>query len=450
MFSGAGPPGTGIRNIQTSRNDARHVAKGICVSNAAASTGAHDAPSSTGRLSKSDLRILVPVWVTVFSGMLWISAVRPFASDIAAALHTSVSMVGQVATLAMLAMAVAGLFSGPVADHIGHRRSLVSGLVLLGLAAGLLSASVHISMLLAAGLVGGIGISMTYGVALGVVATTFQGDERRKALGLSQGFASTATIVCAPVLTLIATWAVWRGSHLFLMFTILAAAVVVYTVLPCDARKLREPVSPRVVLRAYAPLWQNRSTLRLFLASGVRGILSLGVAVYIGAFYVDRYGMSLREVGYASAIEGLGLVAGSVAGGTLATRFRLRPLFAGAMLLVGAGWFTVYTMQPPVLAAVGTVVCITFLIGVTMTVLTSLIAEESPCGPATTMVLNISAIGFGASIGAGYSGLLIEMGGYTTIGFGIIPFAVASALLVWWPVAATRAARPRLFGQTGD
>jgi MFS transporter, DHA1 family, multidrug resistance protein len=429
--------------MSTWRNEAHHKSKEIDVREV-------PAQSANATLTRKDMTILVPVWVTVFAGMFWISSVRPFASDIASALGTSVSMVGQVATLTMLAMAIAGLFSGPVADHIGHRRSMVGGLILMAVAAGMLSASVHIAMLLTAGLVGGIGISMTYGVAMGVVATTFQGDQRRKALGMTQGFASTATIVCAPILTLIATLAVWRGSHLFMMLAIFAAAAIVYNTMPCDARKLREPVSPRVVLRAYAPLWQSRPTLRLFLASGTRGILSMGAAIYIGAFYVDRYGMSLSEVGIASAIEGLGLVAGSVAGGTLASRFRLRPLFAAAMCLIGAGWFAVYALQPPVLAAVATVVGITFLIGVTMTVLTSLIAEESPCGPATTMVLNISAIGFGAAIGAAYGGILIGAGGYAAFGIGTIPFAIVSSLLVWRPASAPFFARPRLTGQHGD
>ena len=400
------------------------------------------APSA--RLTRSDLQILVPIWATVFSGMFWISSIRPFTGEIATALDSSVSMVGQTATLAMLAMAVAGLFSGPVADHIGHRRSLVIGLSLLAFAAGVLSMSMHISMLLLAGLIGGIGISMTYGVALGTVATHFQGDERRKALGIAQGFGSSATIVCAPVLSTIAAWSVWRGSHLFMVLIILLAVGLVIKFLPRDSVAPSEPVSPRLVIRAYQPLWSNRSTVRLFIAAGVRGILALGTSVYIAAYYVDRYGMSIREVGLASAIEGLGLVAGSVIGGTYLSRYRLRPLFAAGMFTIGFGWLTVYSVHPPVFIAVGLVIGITFLIGVTMTVLTTMIAEESPCGPATTMVLNISVIGFGASMGAAYGGALIWIGGYALLGIGVVPFSVVSALLVWQPTPIQRLLWPRL------
>jgi predicted MFS family arabinose efflux permease len=399
-------------------------------------------PAEISPATRLDIRTLAPLWATVFAGMFWITAIRPFTSEIAAALDTSVSIVGQMTTLTMLAIAVAGLFSGPVADHIGHRRSLLIGLGLMAGAAAILALSINVFMLLTAGLVGGIGVSMTYGVALGVVANRFQGDERRRSLGITHAFGSSATILSAPILTVIAAWTVWRGSHLFLMITIVLACLLVFRWLPEGSANSKEPLSPLVILRAYRPLWHTRSSLTLFAASAARGVLSIGVAAYIGAFYIDRYGLSIREVGFVSMIEGMGLVAGSVIGGSYLNRFSQRPLFAGAMGLVGIGWLTVYTVQPPLILAVSTVVTTTVLIGITMTLLTSLIAEESPCGAATTMVLNISVIGFGGALGAGYGGLLVGLGGYAALGPGILPFAIASALLVWTPRASGMSVAP--------
>jgi MFS transporter, DHA1 family, multidrug resistance protein len=407
------------------------------------------APADNQPLATFDIRTLVPLWATVFAGMFWITAVRPFTSDIAAALNTSVSVVGQMTTLTMLAIAVAGLFSGPVADHIGHRRSLIFGLGLMAIAAATLALSVNIAMLLAAGLAGGIGVSMTYGVALGVVATRFQGDERRKSLGITHAFGSSATILSAPILTLIAAWTVWRGSHLFLMLTIVVAAMLVVRLLPDERTRDKGALSPLVILKAYRPLWHTRSSLTLFAASAARGVLSIGIAAYIGAYYIDRYGMSLREVGFVSMIEGMGLVAGSIIGGSYLNRFSQRPLFAGAMGTIGIGWLSVYAVHPPVVMAVAFVVAITLLIGVTMTILTNLIAEESPCGAATTMVLNISVIGFGGALGAGYGGLLIGLGGYTALGIGTLPFAFISALLVWKPARSASRSAPVLHSPAG-
>jgi predicted MFS family arabinose efflux permease len=413
------------------RRAINHQSKETSVSTIKAESDTTSADNLPG--TSLDIQTLAPLWATVFAGMFWITAVRPFTSDIAAALNTSVSIVGQMTTLTMLAIAVAGLFSGPVADHIGHRRSLIFGLGLMAVAAATLALSVNVFMLLAAGLVGGIGVSMTYGVALGVVATRFQGDERRKSLGITHAFGSSATILSAPVLTVIAAWTVWRGSHLFLMLTIVMAMLLVVRLLPEGTTNDKGPLSPLVILKAYRPLWHTRSSLTLFAASAARGVLSIGVAAYIGAYYIDRYGMSIREVGFVSMIEGMGLVAGSIIGGSYLNRFSQRPLFAAAIAMIGTGWLTVYAVHPPVVMAVATVVTITVLIGMTMTILTSLIAEESPCGAATTMVLNISVIGFGGALGAGYGGLLVGLGGYTALGIGTLPFAFVSALLVWNP-----------------
>ena len=380
-----------------------------------------------------DIKGLAPIWATVFSGMFWITAVRPFASEIASALGTSVAVVGQFTALSMLTMAFAGLFSGPIADHIGHRRSLVIGLGLLAVAAATLALSINIVMLLLAGITGGLGGSMTYGVALGIVANRYTGYERRKALGSTQAFASTATILSPLLLTAIAAWTVWRGAHLFLMLVIFVAMALVVRLLPRSGNTSTAPLSPTVILKAYRPLWNSRPAMTLYVASAIRAMLTMGVTAYIGAYYVDHYGMSLREVGLASMVEGIGLVAGSFIGGSYLNGFSQRPLFAGATLAIGLSWLLTFVVAPPALVTIVIVVTATMLIGMTMTMLTSLIAEESPCGAATTMVLNISAIGLGAAVGAAYGGLVISLGGYTALGVGALPFAMVSAFLVWRP-----------------
>jgi MFS transporter, DHA1 family, multidrug resistance protein len=380
-----------------------------------------------------DLRVLAPIWATVFVGMFWISSVRPFARQLADDLQTSVSLVGQLTTFAMLSIAVAGLFAGPVADHIGHKRSLIAGLALLALSSTMMAASIHVVMLLIAGLIGGTGISMTYGVALGVVAKRLSGDARSKALGITHAFGSSATIVSAPLLTIVASFTLWRGSFVFLLLSIVAATVLVMRLLPDTCVRSGEPLSPMVVLRAYRPLWDSPPAMALFGASATRGIFSVGIVAYLGAFYADRYGMSVREIGAASILEGGALVLGSLIAGAYAQRLDQRRFFAAAMVLIGLAWMTIFALKIPVLIAIGTVVGITFLIGATLTILTNLLADGTPCGAATTMVLNISVIGFGAAFGAAFGGLLIGVGGYAALGFGALPFAFAAALLVWRP-----------------
>jgi len=71
--------------------------------------------------------------------------------------------------------------------------------------------------------------------------------------------------------------------------------------------------------------------------------------------------------------------------------------------------------------------------GVCSVGIVSLLASESPAGAATTMVLNGSILNLGSAGGATFCGLLIALGGYRVLAFGLPVFALAAALLAWWP-----------------
>ena len=63
-----------------------------------------------------------------FLGALTSVALGPFLPVIARDLRTSVPLLGQTATAALLSAAVLGLIVGPLADRYGHRRLLLAGL----------------------------------------------------------------------------------------------------------------------------------------------------------------------------------------------------------------------------------------------------------------------------------------------------------------------------------
>jgi predicted MFS family arabinose efflux permease len=63
----------------------------------------------------------------------------------------------------------------------------------------------------------------------------------------------------------------------------------------------------------------------------------------------------------------------------------------------------------------------------------ALLADESPAGAGTTMVLNGSVLNLGTAGGAVLGGALIAFGGYVALGLGLPLFALAAAALAWWP-----------------
>lgn len=386
--------------------------------------------TSTERI---DIRLLAPLWATAFVGMLWLFAARPFVRRLADDLGTSVSLIGLMTTAAMITIALAGLFSGPVADHIGHRRSIIIGLLVMSGSAVAIAASLSVVMLLGAALVGGVGFSMLYGVALGVVSKRSEGEAQRRALGYTQAIANVGSMMSAPILTLVAAVALWRGSFLVVAVTIAGVALLVYRILPCDRNHDASPISVRLILRAYRPLLTHHAVVALFGASALRGLIIFGVPAYLAAYYEDHFGLSLQAIGIATMVEGIGLVAGTAAGGRFFNGIDQRLLFAAGMVGIGIGWMAIYALGLPVLFCIALAPVMAFLTGMTSTTMAGLLAQETPCGSATTMTLNVSLIATGAAFGAAIGGGILSVGGYPSLGLGVLPFALIAAGLVWRP-----------------
>ena len=401
-------------------------------------------PASEGAGAK--IRLLVPIFSTVIVGMLWWVGARPFVSHMAADLGVSVPLVGQVLTLGALMVAIAGLFTGPVSDHYGHRNSIVVGLQLLAISAITMAIAPNLIIMAIGGLIGGLGMALTYGVAFAVVSTHFNGDARRQAVGMTQAMASIAVLAGPPALVGVAVLTAWRGSFLVMASAMLIAGLVAWRFLPADPAPVGRCASPRRILRNYIPLLETPAVRMLYIISVLRSFTIGGLAVYLGAFYFDVVGLSSREVAIAFMLDGTGMALGSLAGGGRLGGFNPRHTFAVGAGLIGLGALTIYTVQPAAVVIVALAMAISFVAGVTFTSLTSLLAQESPVAAATTMVLNISMIAAGAALGSAFGGVLIGIAGYPAVGLAAIATSLLAAVLVY----RTGAERNDLAASTGQ
>lgn len=388
-------------------------------------------PLSVSKDAESRIRRLAPVFSTVIAGMLWWIGIRPFVSHMAADIGVSVPLVGQVLTLGALMIALAGLFTGPVSDHYGHRRSIIVGLLLLATSAMLMAAAPNLAVMAVGGLVGGLGMALTYGVAFAVVSTHFEGDARRQAVGMTQAVASIAVLAGPAALVGIAALTVWRGAFVVMALVILVAALAATKLLPVDPIPVGRCAAPRRILANYRPLLRAPRVRILYIVSMLRSFTIGGLAVYLGAFYFDIVGLSARDVAIAFMLDGTGMALGSLAGGGRLGSFNPRHTFSVGAVLIGLGALVIYAVQPGAFATVALATAISFVAGVTFTSLTSLLAQESPVAAATTMVLNISMIAAGAALGSAVGGLLIGVAGYPAIGLAAVITSVVAATLVY-------------------
>ncbi len=381
-----------------------------------------------------DTSVLVPVCLTLFMAGLWGQAFAPLIPEIADDLGVSVALVGQVSTVSLAMIGLGSIVAGPLADHFGHRRTIAVGLAGGSLAAALSGIAPGYLALLLAGFVGGLSFSLVHGVSFGTVVSSFEGSQRRRALGITQAVVTSAGIIGAPIVTTIASQVGWRGTFGFMAVVLFIAVLVVSRLLPAGRTRRSERLSLQHVLAAYPPVLRDGEVRRLYIAAVLRAIGFGGPMIFISAFLIDEYGFTLQEVGFALMATGAGIFLGNLAGGgSWLSGFNLRHAYALSTASLGFGWLAVLTLDIPAIAVVAGIVLIFFVAGISYISRLELLAGASRGGSATTMGLNTAVLGLGNAAGTAIAGLLLALGGYTLLAIALPFFSTASALTVWQP-----------------
>jgi predicted MFS family arabinose efflux permease len=397
----------------------------------------HERPVQTGTMMSEQGRfaLLHPVQavlcLSAFFATLNFMAPTPFYPQIAADLRTTVPLVGQIVTLMTFVSAGLGLVVGPLADRYGFRWPLVVGLLTIAIFLLGTGLAHTYPVLLAVGIVSGLGDALVYSLPFAIAATYFQGDAQRRAIGWTIGALTTAPMIGIPLLTALAAVSSWRVALATAGVAAIGVAWLVAAVLPVDRRRPTMPLHVRAWLGAYAPLLHHPASLRFLAVSALRGMWWIGLMTYLGAFLQTALGLSKRGAGLVYALGGGVYTLGSVVAGRVAT---ISPrVLATVSSLVAAMLVGPMLMSPPLWAVVLLFLLISMAAGVCTVGIVSMLASESPAGAATTMVLNGSVLNLGAAGGASLCGILIALSGYSALAIGLPIFALTAAVLAWWP-----------------
>src|SRR5262245_25027376 len=253
----------------------------VAVPTTEAALPAHPVPA---RMRATDWRLQAVLCLSTFLAALNFFAPTPFYPQMAHDLQTTVPLVGQVVTLMALLSAGLGLVVGPLADRYGFRWPLVVGL--LAIAVGLLGTALAPAypVLLAVGIVSGLGDALVYSLPFAIAATHYQGAAQRRTIGWTIGSLTTAPMIGVPLLTALAAVSGWRVALAAAGLAAIGVAWLVAAVLPVDGQRPATPLHVRAWLRAYAPLLQHPSSLRFLAVSALRGVWWVGLLAYLGAF----------------------------------------------------------------------------------------------------------------------------------------------------------------------
>jgi MFS transporter, DHA1 family, inner membrane transport protein len=399
------------------------------VPESAAVLSTHPAPI---RSAVAPGRVQILLCLSAFLAALNFFAPTPFYPQMAHDLQTTVPLLGQVVTLMALISAGLGLLAGPLADRYGYRWPLVIGL--LAIAVGLLGTGLAPTypVLLGLGVVMGFGDALAYSLPFAIAATYFSGLAQRRAIAWTIGALSTAPIIGVPLLTVVGGLTSWRVALAAAGVAALGVAWFVAAVLPADRLHPASRLRVRELLAAYSPLLHHPPSLRFLAVSGLRGMWWVGLLTYMGAFLVTVVGFSPQHVGLVYALAGGAYTAGSITAGNLLGGVSPRLVVAvssviGGVLVAPLFLFPVPRVVLPLLlvASMAAAICSVSVV--------ALLADESPAGAGTTMVLNGSVLNLGTAGGAVLGGTLIAFGGYPALGIGLPLFALVAAALAWWP-----------------
>jgi predicted MFS family arabinose efflux permease len=378
-----------------------------------------------------DVATVAGLSLAALLGMASAMALSPLLPLMTTDLGGSVALLGQAIALLNLLAAGLGLALGPLADRIGARRMLTTGL-LAAAASALVSASAPaLALLVPAAAVGALSRAGIQPMAFAIAAERFEGEARRRAISWIQAGVSGATLVGLPVLAGVAAALGWRGALASLGLLALTVAALQGRVTPADPRPPAAPFRPDSLPRAYAPLLGHRPTRGMVTATLLGQVGFWATVTYLGAFLVQVHGLPVARAGAGYVAAGLGLLSGNVLASGPLGRLPLRALLIGMRVAQVPLLAGVLLARAGVGLAVGLLLLAGLLHGAGTALGMTLVVSESPAGRATTVTLNQSALTLGVALAGAAGGLLLAAGGYGLLAVGLVVPNALAALCLW-------------------
>jgi predicted MFS family arabinose efflux permease len=379
-------------------------------------------------------RALVPLLaIAGMMSMLNIGILGSLMPEISPDLSVSYPLLGQITAAVFFGSAIIGLFAGPLGDQFGRKRLIIFGLVIVAISAAGSGLAPTFGWLFAIRLTSAISGGMMAGTTMAIAGTRFDGVERRRAIGTIASGMAAGPIIGIPTLTFIASVSSWRLSMITVGVVALVLTLIAQRVIPADNIQDAGRIEVRKILAAYQPILGHRTMIALYSASLARAIGWMGLLTYLGAYWSDQHGFSVREIGWMAMLGGSSFFVGTKLGGGRLAELNARPLFGITTLLCGLTFGLFIAFPADTMSALALMVVAAVTGGIAVVALTSLISLETPAGQGTTMSLNASMLALGSALGGAAGGGFLAVGGYTTLGLGLTGFMLMSAVVVWRP-----------------
>jgi predicted MFS family arabinose efflux permease len=345
-------------------------------------------------------------------------ALTPVLAEVASDFDVSTALAGQLRTVSGLTAGATALCAGLLATRVGLRDLLGAGLVLLALGSAASAAAPDFAVLALAQILVGAGVGLSYSAAVAAVAEWSSAEERSRVLAMALLGPPAAWIVGMPLVGIVGE-ASWRLVWLVVPLVSALAALVVLA-----RRGSTPPAATRAGLRSVLayPGVARWSVGELLAFSAWAGSL-----VYMGALFIESYGLSVAATGIV-----LGAGAAVYVPGNLLFRRWIDDhdqLLLVVLALAAAATVAVLgAYRPSAWFSLGAYSLLAFLAGGRTLAGSARGLDLAPELRLGVTGVRTAALQLGYFVGAAVGGLALASAGYTGLGLAFAALFVAAAV----------------------
>ena len=386
------------------------------------------------RASTSFSRLTLGIVVTTLCRLVLNTARRfvyPFAPALSRGLGVPLTAITSLIAVNQ-ATAVLGLFCGPIADRLGYRLMMLTGMTLL--VAGMFAGGLFpfYGVILVAMFLAGLGKSMFDPALQAYVSERVPFHRRGLAIGFLEFSWAGSTLLGIPLIAILIDRLGWRAPFFVMgglgILGILALSILIEK----TARKKAPGQSSPVFRGAWRQLLRERAALGALSYSFWISVANDNLFVVYGAWLEKQFGLSIVALGLGTAVIGIAELAGESFTAALADRLGLKRALIGGL----AACLICYGILPLLGQTLGMALTGLFFLFLTFefTIVTglSLFTELVPASRATMMASYLASGGLGRVVGALIGGPIWLAGGiYATALVSAAISGLALVSLIW-------------------
>jgi len=390
--------------------------------------------TASDKASTSVSRLTLSIVVTTLCRLVLNTARRfvyPFAPALSRGLEVPLTAITSLIAVNQ-ATAVLGLFFGPIADRLGYRLMMLTGMTLL--VAGMFAGGLFpfYGVILIALFLAGLGKSMFDPALQAYVSERVPFHRRGLAIGFLEFSWAGSTLLGIPLIAVLIDRMGWRAPF-FVMGGLGILGFLALSILVEKTAQKKAPGPSLPVFRgAWRQLLRERAALGALSYSFWISVANDNLFVVYGAWLEKQFGLSIVALGLGTAVIGIAELAGESFTAALADRLGLKRALIGGL----AACLICYGILPLLGQTLGRALTGLFFLFLTFefTIVTglSLFTELVPASRATMMAGYLAMGGVGRVVGALIGGPIWLAGGiYATALVSAAISGLALVSLIW-------------------